>query len=287
MDQNYTCIEKAIGYISSHCREQPDPEKISRHVKLSPDHFYRLFSQWAGVSPKKFLQLITIEHTKTVLRQGHKLEMTADEAGYSSSSRLHHPFVTIEGMTPGEYRDGGAGLHISYSVQASPFGRVVIGSTHRGICLLSFQGLKEGKEIEPVVLIRERFPNAPLNAEETGFHRNAARILNAETGGVAKSESVILHVKGTPFQLSIWRALLQIPAGSLAAYSDIAKAAGKPSASRAAGSAIGQNPVAYLIPCHRVIRSTGVIGHYHWGKARKTAMIGFEQARNGIDDQER
>ena len=139
MDQNYARIEKAIGYISSHYKEQPGLEEISRHVNLSPYHFHRLFSEWAGVSPKKFLQLITIEHAKTVLHQGLNLEQTADEVGFSSTSRLHDHFVKIEGMTPGEYRDGGDGLDISYSVQPSPFGRVVIGSTHRGICLLLFQ----------------------------------------------------------------------------------------------------------------------------------------------------
>ena len=285
MDRNYARIEKAIGYISSHYREQPDLEEISRHVNLSPYHFHRLFSEWAGVSPKKFLQLITIEHAKTVLHKGSTLEQAAEEVGFSSTSRLHDHFVKIEGMTPGEYREGGSGLDISYCVQASPFGRVVVGSTHRGICLLLFRNANE--ETDPAVLIRDRFPNARLSATETDFHRKAVQFLNYEAGGREKSEPLILHVKGTPFQLNIWRALLQIPEGSLATYSDIARAAGKPSASRAAGSAIGKNPVAYMIPCHRVIRSTGVIGHYHWGRSRKAAMIGFEQARKGIDDQEK
>lgn len=284
MDQNYARIEKAIGYISDHYKKQPDLEEISRHVNLSPYHFHRLFSEWAGVSPKKFLQLISIEHAKTVLNQGLTLEQAADEVGFSSTSRLHDHFVKIEGMTPGEYRYGGAGLNISYSVQESPFGRVLIGSTRRGICQLLFENANE--EIDPAPLIRERFPNARLYAMETNFHRKAAKVLNDGVDRAEESEPVILHVKGTPFQLNIWRALLQIPVGSLATYSDIAKAAGKPSASRAAGSAIGKNPVAYMIPCHRVIRSTGVIGHYHWGRARKTAMIGFEQVRNLTDDQE-
>ena len=282
MDRNYARIEKAIEYISNHYREQPDLEEISRHVNLSPYHFQRLFSEWAGVSPKKFLQLITVEHAKTVLHRGFTLEQATHEVGFSSSSRLHDHFVTIEGMTPGEYRDGGAGLEISYSVHESPFGRVVIGSTSRGICLLLF--LEADEKSEPVVLIRDRFPNAQLNPEEKELHRKAAQLLNGKTGNGEKSEPLRLHLKGTPFQLTIWRALLQVPPGSLATYSDIAKAAGKPSASRAAGSAIGQNPVAYLIPCHRVIRSTGVIGHYHWGSTRKTAMIGFEQSRNATDD---
>ncbi|PWN07748.1 bifunctional transcriptional activator/DNA repair enzyme AdaA [Rhodohalobacter mucosus] len=284
MDRNYARIEKAIGYISNHYKKQPDLEEISRHINLSPYHFHRLFSEWAGVSPKKFLQLITIEHAKNVLHKGITLEQAADEVGFSSTSRLYDHFVKIEGMTPGEYRNGGAGLNICYSVQESPFGRVMIGSTDRGISQLVFENAFE--ELDPEPLIRDRFPNAQLSAKETNFHRKAAQVLNYEASGAELSEPVILHVKGTPFQLNIWRALLQIPAGSLATYSDIAKAVGKPSASRAAGSAIGKNPVACMIPCHRVIRSTGVFGQYHWGRARKTAMIGFEQARNCTDDQE-
>jgi AraC family transcriptional regulator of adaptative response/methylated-DNA-[protein]-cysteine methyltransferase len=285
MDHNYARIEKAIGYISSHYKGQPDLEEIACHVNLSPYHFHRLFSEWAGVSPKKFLQLITIEHAKNVLQKGLTLEQAADEVGFTSSSRLHDHFVTIEGMTPGEYRNGGAGLDINYSVQDSPFGLVVIGSTHRGICLLLF--LKADEKTDPADLIRDRFPNAQLNAEEKELHRIAAQLLNGKTSNGEKSEPLKLHLKGTPFQVTIWRALLQVPPGSLATYTDIAKAAGKPTASRAAGSAIAQNPVAYLIPCHRVIRSTGVIGHYRWGMDRKTAIIGFEQARNGTDDQEK
>lgn len=271
MDQNYRRIEKAIHFLNEKYKDRPSLEDAAQHVHLSKYHFQRMFTEWAGVSPKKFLQLISTEHAKKLLKEGVSIDEASGRTGLSSASRLHDHFVAIEAMTPGEYREGGSGLNIRFSIRETLFGRVAVASTHRGICSVSFVDDQE----DPVESIRSRFPNAFISHSEEGVHKKVEEAVNmGSTGG----EKLTLHLRGTAFQLKVWQALLEIPPGMLSTYSEVAQAAGHSRASRAAGSAIGQNPVAYIIPCHRVIRSTGVIGNYRWGSDRKIAMIGMEQA---------
>jgi AraC family transcriptional regulator, regulatory protein of adaptative response / methylated-DNA-[protein]-cysteine methyltransferase len=271
MDFNYHRIEKAITYLHDKFREQPDLETVAAHVHLSPFHFQRLFREWAGVSPKKFLQYISAEHAKRLLLNQLTLEEVSYRTGLSATSRLHDLFLSIEAMTPGEFKNGGENLVICTSIQNSPFGEIMVASTRKGICRLMFVDDDE----ESCNTLKAEFPNAKIYQKEEISHLQAAAFFNLDQ---SDNEKLKLHLKGTPFQLKIWSALLSIPSGNLAAYSSIAEFSGNPGASRAAGAAIGKNPVAYLIPCHRVIRSTGVIGNYRWGSARKRAMIGRESA---------
>lgn len=269
---NYGRIEQAIQYISQNFRDQPTLEEIAEQVHLSPFHFQRLFTGWAGVSPKKFLQYLSVDHAKTLLREKQaSLFDAAHETGLSGTGRLHDLFVNIEGMTPGEFKNGGEALSINYSFRQSPFGDVLIASTTKGICHLAFIWEREAGLAE----LRKNFPNAQFYAKEDAFQQNAVKIF-APKGDPA---TIQLHIKGTGFQLKVWEALLKIPSGNLSSYGNIAQGIGRQSASRAVGSAIGDNPIAYIIPCHRVIRSSGRYGEYRWGSTRKSALIGWEAAR--------
>jgi AraC family transcriptional regulator, regulatory protein of adaptative response / methylated-DNA-[protein]-cysteine methyltransferase len=269
--QDYQRIEQAIGFIRENFREQPDLDQIAKHIHLSPFHFQRLFKEWAGVSPKKFLQFISIEYAKQLLKEQKTLATVSFETGLSGTSRLHDLFVHIEGMTPGEYQHGGKNLHIYYSNAETFFGNILIASTSKGICHISFVQENTGAED-----IRNRFPAAVLD-QKTDMHQQQA--LKMFRDDWTDLEQIKLHLKGTPFQIKVWSALLQIPAGSLKSYLDIASNIGDAHASRAVGTAIGNNPVAYLIPCHRVITSSGNLGGYHWGINRKSALIGWEAAQ--------
>ncbi len=270
---NYDRIEKAIYFIHDNFRDQPTLDEVADYVHLSPFHFQRLFKDWAGVSPKKFLQYTSIEHAKKVLRQGNSTLFDATlETGLSGTGRLHDLFVAIEGMTPGEYSNGGENLTINFSFASSPFGSICIGSTGKGICHLAFIRTEEDGLRE----LKERFPNAVYHNGVDMAQINALKIFNQDWDVLPK---VKLHLKGTDFQLKVWESLLKIPAGNLTSYGELAKSFSNPGASRAIGSAIGNNPVAFLIPCHRVIRATGNIGEYHWGSGRKAAMLGWEAAR--------
>jgi len=269
---NYERIEKAIVYLKEHFREQPDLDEVASQVYLSSFHFQRLFSDWAGVSPKKFLQFLSIEYAKGLLKKDLPLSDVSFETGLSGTSRLHDLFIGIEGMTPGEYKNGGESLLIHYSFVETPFGDIIIGSTNKGICHLSF--VKDhGQGIETLAAA---FPRATLEQKTDIVQQNALRFFSADWDDLKK---VKLHLKGTPFQVKVWQTLLQIPFGNISTYSGIAEKIQQPSASRAVGTAIGSNPVAFLIPCHRVIKSTGLIGDYHWGGNRKTAILGWEAAR--------
>ena len=269
---NFERIAKAIEYINSNFKEQPNLEQIAASVHLSPFHFQRLFKEWAGVSPKKFLQFISLEHAKALLRtQGHTLTETAFETGLSGTGRLHDLFIKIEGMTPGEYKNGGQELRINYSFANSLFGDLILASTTKGLCHIAFQQDK----IQALIQLKKRFPNARYQEQKDSFQQKAL----TNFSNIPESEDVILHLKGTDFQLQVWQALLKIPSGRLSTYGDIALEIQKPRAVRAIGTAIGKNPVAYLIPCHRVIQSTGHFGQYRWGATRKTAMIGWESAQ--------
>lgn len=270
---NYQRIERAIAYIHDNFKDQPSLEEIAAAIQVSPFHFQRIFTEWAGVSPKKFMQYTNLEYAKGMLRnRGSTLLDTAYETGLSGASRLHDLFVSIEGMTPGEYKNGGMGLQINYCFAASPFGKLLVASTHKGVCHMSFE------EDEPRALIdlKTRFPGASHHRIIDKFQQDALIIFQKDW---TKLDQIKLHLIGTPFQIKIWECLLKIPFGSLATYSDIAKAIDKPEASRAVGTAIGANPVAYLIPCHRVIQASGKTGGYMWGTVRKSAIIGWEASK--------
>lgn len=283
---NYDRVATAIEYIKTHFKEQPDLNEVAGKVHLSPFHFQRLFSDWAGVSPKKFLQYLSIEHAKGMLKdQGSTLFDTAYETGLSGTSRLHDLFTSIEGMTPGEYKNGGEALSINYSFAESPFGEIMVASTPKGICHLAFvasAATDPGTDNEAGALadLHARFPHARYRQTVDLIQQNALYIFSQDWSRLSE---IKLHLKGTPFQLKVWEALLNIPMGHLATYSSISKEIGQPTASRAVGSAVGSNPVAFLIPCHRVIRSTGETGEYHWGSTRKSVMIGWEAAKTIAD----
>lgn len=267
-------IAKAIRFIECNVKTQPCLEDIAAHVRLSPSHFQRLFTDWAGTNPKKFLQCISIEHAKKLLQEDRASLLEASlKTGLSSSSRLHDLFITIEGMTPGEYKNGGENLTLNYQFTDSPFGKIIIASTSRGIAHLAFV---EG-EREALTHLQARFPKATFRRKSDRLQQTALRIF-----GKKRSElgDISLHLKGTDFQLNVWKALLTIPPGRLSTYGNIAARIDRPTACRAVGTAVGDNPVAFLIPCHRVIQSSGVLGNYHWGTSRKTAMIGWEGAHD-------
>lgn len=270
---NFDRIARAIAYIKDHFKEQPGLEEVAEKIHLSPYHFQRLFTDWAGVSPKKFLQYLTVEHAKKVLKdQQSTLFDAAMETGLSGTGRLHDLFVNIEGMTPGEYRNGGENLSINYSFAESPFGHVLVASTSKGICHMAFAD-NEKKALE---VLKKMFPNAALKQMTDMIQQNALFIFTHDWSQLNK---IKLHLKGTDFQLKVWETLLKIPMGQLSTYGYVAQRLGQPNASRAVGTAVGDNPVAFLIPCHRVIRSTGEFGQYMWGPHRKTAMIGWEAAQ--------
>ena len=268
---DYERIKKAIEFIQANFQQQPDLDAVAKEVYLSPFHFQRLFKDWAGVSPKKFLQYISLQHAKKLLHE-HTVSDTAYETGLSGSSRLHDLFISIEGMTPGEYKNGGEQLKINYSFAETPFGNIIVASTTKGICHLAFAD----DEKDALIQLQFQFPNAQFRQVVDTIQQNALFIFTQDWKDLSK---IKLHLKGTPFQIKVWEALLKIPMGDISTYSGIATSIKNPNASRAVGSAIGDNPVAFLIPCHRVIRSTGDFGQYHWGSIRKTAMIGWEAAK--------
>ncbi len=273
---NYTRITEAIEYIKQNYTEQPTLEEIAEKVNLSPFHFQRLFTDWAGVSPKKFLQFISIQHAKIILNNSQStLFETAYKTGLSGTSRLHDLFVKIEGMTPGEYKNKGENLTINYNFAKSKFGRILVASTHKGICYMGFSDNEEIAFSE----LQKRFPKASFMQQTDEIQHNALQIYTQDWSEINK---IKLHLKGTDFQLKVWEALLKIPTGNLTTYGNIAKSIKKPNASRAVGTAIGNNPIAFLIPCHRVIQSTGVFGGYMWGTTRKTAIIGWEASQNNM-----
>lgn len=270
---NYERIAAAIRFIKENRQEQPRLETIAGYVHMSPAHFQRMFQEWAGISPKNFLQYLNVEYAKRILKQTHaSLFDTACEVGLSGTGRLHDLFVNIEGMTPGEYKNGGQALRINYSFAETPFGQVMVASTDKGICHLAF--VDEGEE-EALGSLKQLFPNAAYTQCPDRKQEDALSVFNRDW---SKPDEIKLHLKGTSFQLKVWETLLKIPAGGLTTYADLATKSGHEGACRAVGTAIGRNPVAFLIPCHRVIKATGDIGNYHWGEVRKEAIIGWEAA---------
>jgi len=270
---NYNRIAEAIDYIKANFKEQPNLDEVAEKVHLSPFHFQRLFSDWAGTSPKKFLQYTSLEHAKKLLKENQAtISETAYETGLSGTSRLHDLFVNIEGMTPAEYKNGGKNLEINYSFAESPFGNIIVASTQKGVCFMAFAE----DETIGFVDLKNKFPNASFTRKLDLAQQNALFIFQNDW---SKLSEIKLHLKGTDFQLKVWETLLKIPMGQLSTYGSIAQQIEKPNASRAVGTAIGSNPVAFLIPCHRVIQSSGIFGGYMWGNTRKTAIIGWEGAQ--------
>ena len=274
MKSDYQRIAQAIEFINANAKQQPSLENIAAHLHLSPFHFQRLYSQWAGVAPKKYLQILTVDRAKQLLAQSKPLAEVSDSVGLSGSSRLHDHFVQLEAASPGEFKAGGAGMEIRYSVIGGPFGDAFIAVTPRGICKLSF--LSNNNIEQQIVDLNAQWPAAKLvnQASET------TQMVEALFAGKQTINGPLsLYVKGTNFQINVWRALLQIEPGCINSYAQVAAAVGKPKAYRAVGTAIGSNQVAFFIPCHRVLQQSGQIGGYLWGETRKHAIHAWESAR--------
>lgn len=268
--QHYQRIAQAITYIQQNFQQQPQLDEVAAHIHLSPAHFQRLFTEWVGTSPKKFLQYTSIEYAKQILKQEQGSIFDATFAtGLSSTSRLHDLFLQIEGMTPAEYKNGGVALTISYQFAETLFGEVLVASTSKGICALTFVE----NPTEALQHLKAQFPKAKFVAQSDSLQQSALALFQTDQNQLAK---IKLHLKGTAFQLKVWQSLLKIPMGQLTTYGELAKVIDHPKAARAVGTAIGSNPVAFLIPCHRVIQSTGALGGYEWGQVRKMAMIAWE-----------
>lgn len=275
---DYERIEQAIHYLEKNFREQPALATVAQHVGLSEFHFQRLFQRWAGISPKRFVQCLTAGYAEQLLKDAPNLLEATYAAGLSSPSRLHGLFVNLHAVTPAEWKAQGAGLMLRYGIHDSPFGPCLLALTDKGICHLSFV---ESDTPDALAELREQWPGAKLQRDDAGTRVMLARVFSREPGA---GEPLHLWVRGTNFQVKVWEALLRIPGGALASYGDIATLLGTPQASRAVGSAVAQNQIAYLIPCHRVIRQTGVVGDYRWGKTRKKAMLAWESTWNRFNE---
>jgi AraC family transcriptional regulator of adaptative response/methylated-DNA-[protein]-cysteine methyltransferase len=270
---DYRRIEKAILFLEKNFRTQPDLRKIARSVNLSEYHFQRLFKRWAGISPKRFLQLLTAEYAKQVMDSGGSLLDVTDKTGLSSAGRLHDLFVSMEAVTPGEFRKRGEDVKIFYGLHPTPFGECFIAVTERGICHLAFMGRTGRKTI--VQTLMKQWRQADISEDTARTRPYIERIFGSDP----PNSLVPLHLAGTNFQIKVWQALLKIPRGTIVSYGNIAGAIGKPAAARAVANAVAHNPIAFLIPCHRVIRKTGALGGYRWGSARKKAMLAWEAGK--------
>lgn len=282
LSHDYQRVERAIRFLQESYRHQPDLREVARSAHLSEYHFQRLFTRWVGISPKRFLQYLTVEHAKRVLKESRSLLDATYDAGLSSPGRLHDLFVTIEAMTPGEFKKRGEGLTIEYGIHPTPFGECLLALTSRGICALFFV---EGNNRQGVVQeLKLRWPEARLVQAPRSTSPYLQRIFGANSA--ARRSPLPLVLSGTNFQIRVWEALLKIPQGHLVSYEDIAQRIGQPKASRAVGNAVAKNPISYLIPCHRVIKSIGITGNYRWGPARKKAILGWEMARSASTPQD-
>ena len=271
---DYDRIAEAIEFIRAHVADQPKLEEIAAHLHLSPFHFQRLFSRWVGVTPKRYLQTLTLERAKQLLAESRPLLEISAAVGLSSGSRLYDHFIQLEAVTPGEYKQHGRNLHIDYAVHHTPFGNIFIAMTPRGICKLSF--LDYDTIDDQLAELRRNWPLAEIQENPHGSLSVVHAIFQP---GREPDRPLSLYVSGTNFQISVWKALLQIPPGAVVSYTQLAEALGRPRSARAVGTAIGANPVAFLIPCHRVIQKSGRVGGYHWGETRMHAIHAWETAR--------
>ncbi len=264
--QHYTLIDQAIRYIEANARQQPELKEIASAVGMSEYHFQRIFTRWAGISPKRFMQFLTKEHAKELLDKSENLLDATHQVGLSSLGRLHDLFINTEAVTPGEYKTRGAGLTIRYGIHPTPFGKCLIATTERGICHLGFVEGGEGTSID---YLADHWKQAVMIED---YRATAPLVTRIFSSGMPDTP-LKLHLRGTNFQIKVWEALLNIPAGAVTTYEHIAAQIGRPKAVRAVGTAVGDNPIAYLIPCHRVIRKSGEFGNYMYGSARKKAIL--------------
>lgn len=272
--RHFAIVARAIAYLRATAPQQPTLEQVAAAVHLSPFHLQRLFSEWAGVSPKRFLQYLTKEHAKRELTRAGDVLTVADRVGLSSGSRLHDLMISCEALTPGEIKAGGAGLSIGHGFAPSPFGPALVGWTGRGICHLAFSN---GDEPALLAELAGLWPRATLHRDDA----QAAERLSRMFPGTAPATPLHLLLRGTNFQIKVWEALLRCPPGQILSYGQLASRAGVPRAPRAVGSALAANTIGFLIPCHRVIRDSGEVSHYRWGSERKLAMLGWEAALTG------
>lgn len=269
MDTDYERVAKAIDFLIEHRHEQPSLDDVAQDAGLSAFHFQRLFRRYAGVTPKQFLAALTLESAKTLLDRNASVLDAALDVGLSSPARLHDHFVSIDAMSPGEYKSGGASLHVTYGLAHTPFGLMLAGTTTRGVAMLEF--VEPGFTFDAA---RTPLPKATFTRDDAIAESIAARAFGDDDSPLQ------LHVRGTNFQLRVWNALLNVRPGGVKTYADLARDIGEPNAARAVGNALGANPVAVLIPCHRVIASTGIVGKYKWGTEKKRALLAWESARD-------
>jgi len=270
---NYYKIEKAIGYLTENFSHQPELQEVAEKVFMSPFHFQKVFTDWVGISPKKFLQYLTIDHLRNKIAETDNMMEAAAQAGLSSQSRVHELFVKIEGVSPQQYKSGGKGLHILYGYHPTPFGLCFIAVAEKGICALKF--IDEEQSRDEFELFTQRWPFASLEHKPSATQHYVKKIFNRHP---TEPENLQLLVQGSAFQLKVWEALVTIPFGSVGSFQQVAQMIGQPGAARAVGAAVAANTILYLIPCHRIITKEGSMGNYHFGKVRKQAMIGWEMA---------
>jgi len=273
---DYERIADAVAFLEEHWRRRPSLDDVANCVGLSKFHFQRLFSRWAGISPKRFVQYLTIDRARELLAQGRPLLDVSIDLDLSGPGRLHDLFVSIDAVTPGEFKRRGGDLTIRYGIHPSPFGRCLIGLTPRGICFLGFVEDQDSRAAE--ALIHDRWPRAHLVSASEDTAPLVRRIFLPQPARRGLKPLPLL-LSGTNFQIKVWEALLHIPSGEVATYQEVARAVGQPKAARAVGSAVGANPVSFLVPCHRVIRKSGIAGDYFWGGTRKRAMLWREAAQ--------
>jgi len=273
--RDYEIVSRTIGFISNHWREQPSIEEMSEAVSVTPDELHHLFRRWAGLTPKDFMQAVTLHNAKRMLRESASILDTAYDAGLSGPGRLHDLFVTHEAMSPGEWKKGGAGTTLRYGFHPSPFGTAVIVATGRGLAGLAFAD--EGGEQAALADLQRRWPLAAYIADQSITSALARRVFEESQWCPDQPLRVVLI--GTDFEVRVWETLLRIPMGNATSYSDVARRIGAPNASRAVGAAVGKNPISFVVPCHRVLGKGGAITGYHWGLTRKRAMLGWESAR--------
>lgn len=273
---NYQRIEQAIRYLEENFQRQPELEEVAEKVHLSAFHFQRLFTDWVGISPKRFLQFITVDFLKQKLKESRNLVEAAESAGLSSQSRVYDLFTTLEAVTPQEYKLKGSGIKVEYGFHETPFGTCLIGITDRGICWLSFLSTKDTPKSE-MENMKEHWHHSVFHQNQALTRSIADRIFG--TPAMTGEQKLHLFVKGTNFQVKVWEALLRLPMGSVTTYQGIAESIDNPKAMQAVGSAVGSNHIAYLIPCHRVIRKDGILGEYRWTAQRKKSIIGWEMAK--------